>query len=65
MLLAARSLIDAAMTRARSRGEERALGVRVCEIIELEELHECRLLLDAPPVTEDPPTLFLPRLVIA
>lgn len=42
MYLVAREYLERALSLARSRGDERAIGERICEVMELQELEECR-----------------------
>lgn len=42
MLATAREYLERALSKARSRSDERLIGERICEIIELQELEECR-----------------------
>lgn len=44
MLAEAREFLERALSLARSRTEERALGERIVALMELEELQECRTL---------------------
>lgn len=42
MLIAAREYLERALSKARSRHDERIIGERICAVMELQELEECR-----------------------
>ena len=44
LLLAAREYLERALSLARSRADERLIGERICDVMELQELEECRTL---------------------
>lgn len=43
-LATAREFLEGALSQARSRMDYHAIGERICELIEMQELEECRLL---------------------
>lgn len=45
-LAVAREFLEVALSKVRSRADARAIGERIVELIELEELQECRTLVE-------------------